>query len=127
MKSVAFMGSISGGVGKEEWLPQFSLAPMNVLQQQSCLKRCSFETLFVFEGVPRIEVLLWTWAHECCKRTSRLAEQHNSGLMQRRPYCFLPASIIELMRAAIASMGNGLVSTAMPGASWPWPTAAFSA
>ncbi|WP_176454559.1 hypothetical protein [Tardiphaga sp. OK246] len=31
------------------------------------------------------------------------------------------------MRAAMVSMGNGLVSTAMPGASWPLPTAAFSA
>jgi len=41
----------------EKFLPRSLLAPMNVLQQQLCLKRCSFETLFAFAGVPRIEVL----------------------------------------------------------------------
>jgi hypothetical protein len=36
---------------------------MNVLQQRVCLKRCSFETLFAFADVPRIEALVWAWAY----------------------------------------------------------------
>jgi hypothetical protein len=40
---------------------------MKVLQQQLCLKRCSFETLFAFADVPRHEVRFWAWAYECFK------------------------------------------------------------
>ena len=38
-----------------------------------------------------------------------------------------PASIIERMRAAIASIANGLVNTAMPGVRCRLPRMAFSA